>query len=104
MPSSWRTRIKPHEFVPTQFAPLIAIGSDGKLVYRPFSASGDRLMDWSYCGYQNSSAPIPMVPVVVTLNAHPDDAVKVGNMAYPLGKDSRAEIQAAIDRVAKMTS
>ena len=89
-----------YEFVPSPIAPLIAMGPDRKLSYRPFSDKGDKLMDWSYCGYRNSSVPIPMVSVVVTLDPHSNQAVKVGNMAYPQGKDSRAEIQAAIDRVA----
>lgn len=94
--------ITKHGFVPSPIAPLISIGPDGKLIYRPFSDKGDKLMDWSYCGYKNSGVPIPMVPVVVTLEPPSDKAVKAGNMAYAQGKDNRPGIQAAIDRVAGM--
>ena len=103
------SRVKPgpaeitkHEFVPSPIAPLISIGPDGKLIYRPFSSKGDKLMDWSYCGYKNSSVPLPVAPVVITIEPPSDKAVKAGAMAYAQGKDSRAAIQAAIDRVAGM--
>ena len=33
-------------FTPNPLAPLISMGSDGKLVYKPYSDKGDRLMDW----------------------------------------------------------
>ena len=103
------SRVKPapaeitkHEFVPSPFAPLVSMGPDGRLSYRAFSERGDKLMDWSYCGYKNSSAPIPLVPVAATLDPLDEPAVTTGNLAYPPGKDRRAEIQAALDRVARM--
>jgi hypothetical protein len=89
-------------FVTSPLAPLISMGTDGKLVYKPYSAKGDRLMDWSHCGYKNSSAPIPDVPVAVTLEPLAGNPEPVGSMAYPMGSDSHPRIQAAIDRVAAM--
>jgi hypothetical protein len=89
-------------FVPNPLAPLISMGSDGKLVYKPYSDKGDRLMDWSHCGYRNSSVPIPDVAVVETLEPLEGNLEPAGNMAYPMGPDSRARIQAAIDKIAAM--
>lgn len=94
--------IPQHEFVPSPRAPLISMGDDGKLVYRPFSNQGDKLMDWSYTGYKNSNVPIPMVPVAVTLEPLPGEASQVDNLKYPMGPDSHERIQAAIDEVAEM--
>jgi hypothetical protein len=106
LPESWvnpaPAEITRHECMPNPSAPLIFMGPDGKLAYRPFSDKGDKLMDWSYCGYKNSTVPIPMVPVVVTLNPHSNEAINTGNLAYAVGEDSRAAIQAAIDRVATL--
>ena len=106
LPESWvkpaPEEIPKHEFTPSPFAPLIAMGPDGRLAYRPFSERGDMLMDWSFCGYKNSTVPIPMVPVAVTLHPDPGESAIVGNMAYPQGNDSRARIQDAIDQVAEM--
>jgi hypothetical protein len=105
-PESWvkpaPEEIKQIPFVPSPLAPLISMGSDGKLVYKPYSEKGDRLMDWSHCGYKNSSVPIPMVAVAETLAPLEGQPEPVTNMAYPMGPDSRARIQAAIDKVAAM--
>lgn len=92
--------VKQEEFVPSPFAPLISMGSDGKLVYRAYSDKGDQLMDWSHCGYKNSSVPLPTVPVAVTLEPLDGKAEPVGNLAYPMGPDSQKRIQEAIDKVA----
>ena len=89
-------------FTPNPLAPLISMGSDGKLAYKPYSDKGDRLMDWSHCGYKNSSVPIPDVAVAETLEPPTLNLEPVGNMAYPMGPDSRERIQAAIDKVAAM--
>ncbi len=88
------------DFVPSPFAPLISMGSDGKLVYRAYSEKGDKLMDWSHCGYKNSSVPLPNVPVAVTLEPLDGEAKQVGKLAYPMGPDSQKRIQEAIDKVA----
>jgi hypothetical protein len=89
-------------FVTNPLAPLISMGTDGKLVYKPYSDKGDRLMDWSHCGYKNSSVPIPDVPVAVTLDSLAGNPEPVASMAYPMGPDSHGRIQAAIDKVAAM--
>ena len=105
-PESW---VKPGpkeidkvDFTPSPRSPLISMGSDGKLVYKPYSDKGDRLMDWSHCGYKNSSVPIPDVPVAETLEPLDGKPEPAGNLAYPMGPDSRARIQAAIDKVAAL--
>lgn len=57
----------------------------GKLQYAPDSR-GDRIPDFSYCGYAASEKPIPIVPV---------------KMIVPLSKgDATARIQAALDQLA----
>ncbi|MFY7839761.1 MAG: DUF6298 domain-containing protein, partial [Lacibacter sp.] len=59
----------------------------GKLVYTP-DQSGNRIPDFSYCGYKASEQPIPTVDVKITVPAKPGDAT--------------ARIQAAIDHVSKL--
>ncbi len=89
------------DFVPDPLAPLISMGSDGKLVYRGYSEKSDQLMDWSHCGYKNSSVPLPNVPVVETLEPLEGEAKAEGNLAYPMGPDSHSRIQTALDKVGK---
>ena len=105
-PESWvkpgPKEIEQVAFVPSPLAPLISMGGDGKLVYKAYSDKGDRLMDWSHCGYRNSSVSIPNVAVAETLEPLTGNPEPIGNMAYPMGPDSRARIQAAIDKVAAM--
>lgn len=60
----------------------------GNLIYNADSATGDRIPDFSFCGYKASEEPIPMVPVKVVV---------------PLIKnDATATIQSAIDEVGKL--
>lgn len=59
----------------------------GKLVYTP-DQSGNRIPDFSYCGYKASEQLIPTVDVKITVAAKPGDAT--------------ARIQAAIDHVSKL--
>ncbi len=87
-------------FKPDARAPLVALGSDGKLVYKPYTDKGDRVLDWSQCGYRRSETPIPHVPVVETLEPLAAEARQVGTMKYSVGPDSRARIQEALDKVA----
>jgi hypothetical protein len=87
------------DFVPSPLSPLISMGSDGKLVYRPYSDKGDQLMDWSHCGYKNSSVPLPRVPVVETLESLDGEVTAAAKLEYPMGRDSHARIQAALDKV-----
>ncbi|RMD75487.1 MAG: hypothetical protein D6820_14640, partial [Lentisphaerae bacterium] len=92
-------------YTPPACAPLVSMGADGKLVYRPYSDKGDRIIDFSYCGYKRSEEPLPVVPAVVVL---PCPVAKLiprsgdEKMAYPVGMDSTRTIQAAIDKVAAM--
>lgn len=106
LPESWvnpppdqHAAIPVHSFVPSERAPLVSMGEDGRLVYKPYSDKGDRIMDWSHCGYENSEVPIPDVPLVETLHPLPGDPHPFENMFYPVGPDNREQIQAALDRV-----
>ncbi|MEJ6982209.1 DUF6298 domain-containing protein [Pedobacter sp. P351] len=65
----------------------IQVGPNGKLAYKA-DANGDRVPDFSYCGYMLSEAPIPNVPVKVIV---------------PLMKgDATTTIQNAIDYVSSL--
>jgi len=89
-------------YKPSPLEPLATLGPDGRLAYRSFSTKGDRLIDWSKCGYMMSNEPLPFVPVVETLEPLVGEAKKDGNLAYPMGPDSRDRIQAALDKVGAM--
>ncbi len=52
--------------------PPVAV-EKGKFVYAPDSL-GNRIPDYSYCGYMASEKPIPMVPIKVTVSASKGDA------------------------------
>ena len=80
--------------------PFVSMGPDGRLVYRPYTDKGDKILDFSYCGYKASEEPIPDIPTVETLNPLPGEAAPEGTMAYPRGPDSASRIQAALDKVA----
>lgn len=68
------------------FTPL-AVGSNGRLVYTPDSL-GNRIVDFSYCGYKASDEAIPVVPVKVVV---------------PVAKgDATPRIQSALDYVASL--
>jgi len=88
-----------HPFVRSEWTPLVSMGDDGRLVYNPYSDNGDRILDWSTCGYQKSEVPIPDVPVIETIQPLSDDARPFENMLYQKGPDSRQQIQAALDMV-----
>lgn len=91
---------------------LVSFGLDGKLVYKPYTDKGDRIMDYSFCGYRASAEPIPDVPTVIELEPLPDTPAPIRRelpasqperfLAYPEGPDSHARIQAALDAVAAM--
>lgn len=59
----------------------------GKLVYTPDSL-GNRIPDFSFCGYESSNADIPLVPIVAVVD--------------PMDGDAAATIQSAIDFVGKL--
>lgn len=110
LPKSWvnpppdRETWKPKksEYKTPASAPLISLGDDGKLVYKPFTDKGDKLYDYSQCGYKRSEEPIPDVPVVVTLSPPEGEAKPVDPMKYPVGPDGLKTIQDALDKVAGM--
>lgn len=95
----WKPERK--EYIAPDSAPLVSMSPGGKLIYKPYSDKGDRILDFSQCGYMRSEIPIPDVPVVETLTPPAGRAKPVGKMAYPVGPDSRGLIQGAIDKVAK---
>lgn len=61
---------------------------EGRLVYET-DAQGNRLPDYSYCGYRNSNEAIPDLPVVVRV--------------APVEGDNSVQLQRAIDYVASLT-
>ncbi|MGC4235783.1 MAG: pectate lyase, partial [Niabella sp.] len=60
----------------------------GKITYNPDTLTGDRVPDFSYCGYKASEENIPFIPVKV--------------IVPEIKGDATATIQSAIDRVAEM--
>jgi len=67
---------------------LARLGGDGRLVYAPWNEQGDRLPDFSTCGYRGGLISIPDVPVVRTLT--------------PQEGDNRERIQQALDELAAL--
>ncbi len=63
-------------------------GSDGRLHYKTDS-NGNRILDYSYAGYQGGGVPLPLVPVAQTIS--------------PVSGDNTAHIQTAIDAVSALT-
>ncbi|MGN6369798.1 MAG: DUF6298 domain-containing protein [Phycisphaerae bacterium] len=60
-----------------------------QLVYHP-DPEGNRVIDYSFAGYEGGGVPIPDAPVRVTVPLHPDDT------------DATPRIQAAIDYVSTL--
>ena len=88
-----------HEDINTD-GPLVSMGTDGRLVYKPYTDRGDTIPDWSYCGYRSNEEPIPAVPTVVTLKPLPGEPGKQEKMAYAFGPDSSEQIQNALNDIA----
>jgi len=84
-------------------------GPDGKLVYKTTPA-GDRIMDFSYAGYEGGGVALPDVPVKVTVKPfggtdyleHAGGAILDPLKVSYVGVDETATIQAAINEVAAM--
>ena len=72
---------------PAEPPPPVAVEKGGHLVYTP-DAKGDRIPDFSYCGYMAGGSPVPDVPVRVVV------PLKAG--------DATLRIQAALDYVAAL--
>lgn len=67
--------------------PPISTGTDGKLVYTTDSL-GNRVPDFSWCGYKSGNIPVPDVPIRVIVPVKPGDAT--------------LRIQSALDYVATL--
>ncbi len=65
---------------------LVSVGADGRIAYRPYTAGGDVLPDFSHCGYGGGGIRIPDAPVKIVL-----EPAAIG--------DDASRIQAALDRV-----
>lgn len=68
---------------------LASLGQDGKLKYTPYTERGDRLPDFSWCGYRGGGVALPNVPVKQSLDPLPEG-------------DDHERIQRALDAVAAM--
>ena len=68
---------------------LVVPGPDGRLTYPAYTEQGDRLPDFSWCGYRGGGVALPRLPVKVTLEPAPDG-------------DDHPRIQQAVDTVAAM--
>jgi len=73
-------------FETTEDSP-IHITSNNKLEYK-IEANGDRVPDYSYCGYKASESPLPNVPIKLIIPVKEGDATQL--------------IQSAIDYVSKL--
>ena len=74
---------------PTGAGPAnLTLGRDGNLVYS-YEPNGDRIPDFSNCGYKGGGVAIPTVAVKTTLT--------------PIVGDNAPQIQAAIDNLAKQS-
>ena len=72
---------------PKKLSPIISAGADGRLVYDA-DERGNRVPDFSNCGYAGGDQPIPNAPVRLVV--------------APVPGDSTARIQKAIDYVASL--
>ncbi len=63
----------------------ISLGQDGKLAY-VVDEKGNRIPDFSFCGFEKSEKPIPFIPVRVVVS--------------PIQGDATSRIQTALDYVA----
>jgi hypothetical protein len=70
---------------------LVQPGPDGRLVHQPYSEHGDRLPDFSHCGFGGGGVPLPAAPVREELRPGGGPA-----------DDDAPRIQAALDRVAAL--
>lgn len=88
--------------VPTLNGPFVLKGIDGKLKYKPYTKDGDRILDFSYCGFMSSEEPIPQVKIVKTLYPPVSKPEINDKFAYPFGQDSSEKIQKDLDEIGSM--
>lgn len=67
---------------------LVRIGEDGRLVYAPWNERGDRIPDFSSCGYRGGLVPLP--------------EVQAKRVLEPVPGDNRERIQQALDELAEL--
>jgi hypothetical protein len=72
---------------PKKIAPIISSGRDGRLVY-DVDTNGDRVPDFSTCGYAGQDRPVPDAPVRIVVS--------------PVAGDETARIQKALDYVGSL--
>ena len=72
-----------------RYSRLAVPGPDGRLTYPSYTERGDRLPDFSWCGYRGGGVALPRLPVKVTLEPVPDG-------------DDHKRIQQALDTVAAL--
>jgi hypothetical protein len=77
----------PAHAAPKKLLPIISTGKDGRLVYDA-DEHGNRVPDFSTCGYAGGNQPVPDAPVRVVV--------------APIAGDETARIQKAIDYVATL--
>jgi hypothetical protein len=71
------------------YSRLVVPGPDGGLTYPAYTERGDRLPDFSWCGYRGGGVALPRLPVKVALEPVPEG-------------DDHKRIQQALDTVAAM--
>jgi hypothetical protein len=74
-------------YLPAGYSKLVYPDKSGRLIYSP-DENGNTIPDFSNCGYMGGGVKLPEVPVRITIDPVQSDAVQ--------------QIQAAIDKVAKM--
>ncbi|HSV15212.1 MAG TPA: hypothetical protein VLI90_13215 [Tepidisphaeraceae bacterium] len=74
----------------TGVSKLVHLGSNGKLVYEPYTEHGDVIPDFSNCGYMGGGVRIPDVAAKITLRPETGSG------------DDTARIQQAIDQLGNM--
>lgn len=68
---------------------LVYPGPDGKLRYEAYTPQGDRILDFSHCGFRAGEAPLPTVAEKIRLTP-------------AASGDDTARIQAALDQIAAL--
>ena len=67
---------------------LVKVLADGRIDLLPWNEQGDRLPDFSFCGYRNGGVKLPDVPTLVTLepSGAEDESVRIQTALDDLGK------------------
>jgi len=79
-------------FAATESGPVASLvhpGSDGRLVYAPYTPEGDTILDFSNCGFSGGGVALPNAVERIRLESAPSG-------------DDTARIQAALDEVAHL--